>query len=157
MHRRKAMWRHQKISTSKPTGEAYYILVEDSVPEFTRRLTDLTSEYCWVCLEWSFNAKILLGAEAHACNPSYSGGRNWEDGGLRTARAKSSWDPHLNQWLGMMTHICHPSYCGKHKQEDHSLGQPGQKARPYLQNNQSKKGWGRASSSTAPAWQASSS
>jgi hypothetical protein len=25
----------------------------------------------------------------HACNPSYSGGRNWEDRGLRSARTKS--------------------------------------------------------------------
>jgi hypothetical protein len=22
--------------------------------------------------------------------------------------AKSSWDPHLNQWLGMVLHSCHP-------------------------------------------------
>jgi hypothetical protein len=33
------------------------------------------------------------GAVAPACNPSYSGGKDLEDGGLRPAQAKSSWDP----------------------------------------------------------------
>jgi hypothetical protein len=27
--------------------------------------------------------------EANACNPSYSGGRDWEDPGLKPARANS--------------------------------------------------------------------
>jgi hypothetical protein len=30
---------------------------------------------------------------AHACNPSYSGGRDQEDLGLKPAQANSSWDP----------------------------------------------------------------
>jgi hypothetical protein len=30
---------------------------------------------------------------AHACNPSYSGGRNQEDCGLKPAQANSSQDP----------------------------------------------------------------
>jgi hypothetical protein len=30
---------------------------------------------------------------AHACNPSYSGGRDQGDRGLKPAWAKSSWDP----------------------------------------------------------------
>jgi hypothetical protein len=30
---------------------------------------------------------------AHACNPSYSGGRDQEDGGLKPAWANSSRDP----------------------------------------------------------------
>jgi hypothetical protein len=37
-----------------------------------------------------------------------------------------------------------------------SSGQPGQKVRPYLQNNQSKKGWRHDSSCRAPIWQAQS-
>jgi hypothetical protein len=35
----------------------------------------------------------LLRKVAHACNPSYSGGRDWEDGHSRPAQAKSSRDP----------------------------------------------------------------
>jgi hypothetical protein len=30
---------------------------------------------------------------------------------------------------------------GRVKQEDFNPGQPGKKVRPYIQNNQSKKGW----------------
>jgi hypothetical protein len=30
---------------------------------------------------------------AHACNPSYSGGRDQEDCGLKPAWANRSWDP----------------------------------------------------------------
>jgi hypothetical protein len=30
---------------------------------------------------------------AHACNPSYSGGRDQEDQSLKAAPANSSWDP----------------------------------------------------------------
>jgi hypothetical protein len=33
---------------------------------------------------------LRLGAVAHACNPSYVGGRDWQDHGLKSARAKSS-------------------------------------------------------------------
>jgi hypothetical protein len=34
-----------------------------------------------------------LGAMAHACNPSYSGGRSQEDHGLKPAQVNSSRDP----------------------------------------------------------------
>jgi hypothetical protein len=34
---------------------------------------------------------------AHACNPSYSRGRNQEDGGLKPARTNSSQDPILKK------------------------------------------------------------
>jgi hypothetical protein len=35
----------------------------------------------------------------HTCNPSYSGGRDGEDHGLRPVRAKSSQDPiSTNHW-----------------------------------------------------------
>jgi hypothetical protein len=36
---------------------------------------------------------------AHACNPSYSGGRDQEDHGLKPARAKSSVRPYLKKTL----------------------------------------------------------
>jgi hypothetical protein len=42
-----------------------------------------------------------------------------------------------------------PAMIGKHKWENHSPSQPGQKARPYFQNNQSKKGWRNGSSGRA--------
>jgi hypothetical protein len=35
---------------------------------------------------------------------------------------------------------CYPKDAGSIKQEDYGAGQPGQKVRLYLQNNQSKKG-----------------
>jgi hypothetical protein len=39
-----------------------------------------------------------------------------------------------------VTHACHPRYGGKHKIiEFHSPGWPGNKGKPYLQNNQSKR------------------
>jgi hypothetical protein len=40
--------------------------------------------------------KNVIGSqvpEAHACNPSYSGGRNQEDHGLKPTQANSSQDP----------------------------------------------------------------
>jgi hypothetical protein len=52
----------------------------------------------------------------HACNPSYLGSRDQEDCGMRSAWAKSSKDPHLNQWLGVVGCMCAiPSCSGKHK------------------------------------------
>jgi hypothetical protein len=33
------------------------------------------------------------GTVTHACNPSYSGGRDQEDCGLKPAQANRSWDP----------------------------------------------------------------
>jgi hypothetical protein len=39
--------------------------------------------------------KILLGAMAHTCNPSYSGGRDQEDSGSKPTPANSSRDPIL--------------------------------------------------------------
>jgi hypothetical protein len=42
----------------------------------------------------------------------------------------------------MVAHAYYSSYNGKHKiEKDHGPGQPGQKVRPYEQNNQSKTGW----------------
>jgi hypothetical protein len=50
---------------------------------------------------------------AHACKPSYSGGRDLEDHSWRTAQAKSSQDPiSSNKKLGIVVHACHSSYSG---------------------------------------------
>jgi hypothetical protein len=42
-------------------------------------------------IRWNFNP--MPSAVSHACNPSYLGSWDWEDGGLRLAWANSSWDP----------------------------------------------------------------
>jgi hypothetical protein len=41
---------------------------------------------------YHFNSVVYLSAVAYACNPSYSGGRDWEDHISRPAWVKSSWD-----------------------------------------------------------------
>jgi hypothetical protein len=51
--------------------------------------------------------------------------------------------------LGMVAHTCHPSYSRKCK-VGCGPGQPGQKVRPYLQNNQSKKDRRHSSTSVPP-------
>jgi hypothetical protein len=45
---------------------------------------------------FGFLSALKLGALAHTCNPIYSGGKQWKDGGLRPAQAKSFQDPHFN-------------------------------------------------------------
>jgi hypothetical protein len=58
----------------------------------------------------------------------------------KQAGQKSLQDPHLNEKrLGVVACPCHPSHGGK--PEIGGPGWPGQKARPYVQNNQSTKGW----------------
>jgi hypothetical protein len=55
---------------------------------------------------------------AQACNPSYLGGRDWEDNSLRPAWAKSLQDPiSTNSWTPWLTPVI-LSYKGKHKWED---------------------------------------
>jgi hypothetical protein len=56
--------------------------------------------------------------------------------------------------LDMVPYPCHPWNSGKHKIGGHGTSQPGQRVRPYLQNNQSKQDWGHGSSYRAPAYQA---
>jgi hypothetical protein len=53
---------------------------------------------------------------AHTCNPSYLGGWDWEDWGLRPALGeKSLWDPisvEKEKKLGMEVYTCHPGDVG---------------------------------------------
>jgi hypothetical protein len=56
------------------------------------------------------SALRLPGAVAQAYNPSYLGGWDQEDGGLRTAWQKVHEIPYLNQWLATMACTCHPKY-----------------------------------------------
>jgi hypothetical protein len=53
---------------------------------------------------------------AHACNPSYLGGSDWEDEGSRPTLAKKFKSPPSQQKnLGVVAYTCHPSYCKKYK------------------------------------------
>jgi hypothetical protein len=78
-----------------------------------------------------------------------------EDHGSSPDWAISSPDPTStgNSWAWWLKSVISATV-GSVKQEDHSPGWPGQKVRPYIQNNHSKKGWRYGSSSTPPAQQA---
>jgi hypothetical protein len=72
----------------------------------------------------------------HVCNPSYSGGGDWEDRGLRPARAKHSQDLISINKLGVMVHVCEFLLLNRRKQEDHGLkSSPEQKCDIYSKNN----------------------
>jgi hypothetical protein len=77
---------------------------------------------------------------AHAYNPSYLGGRDWQDHGLRPVRAKSSQDPISTDSQGWWRVPVNSATVGSVKQQDYGPGQPRQKSRPYFKNNQSEKG-----------------
>jgi hypothetical protein len=49
--------------------------------------------------------------------------------------------PHLNQWLGKVVHACHPSLLGSINRKITVQASLGINAKPYLKNNQIKKGW----------------
>jgi hypothetical protein len=53
---------------------------------------------------------VLPGTVAHACNPRYSGGRDWEDLSSRPAQAKRSWDPYHNRSVDIVVHLL-PQLC----------------------------------------------
>jgi hypothetical protein len=69
------------------------------------RLTHLLS-FIWKKI-WKLTFKGLarLGAVVHACNPSYSGGRDLEDLGQKKLLRS-----HLHKKLDMVVHTCHPIY-----------------------------------------------
>jgi hypothetical protein len=64
---------------------------------------------CWVKPKKIKKKKKTLGVVAHACNPSYSTGRDQKDYSLRPAQAKISWDP-ISTNGQTWCHFCHPSY-----------------------------------------------
>jgi hypothetical protein len=51
-----------------------------------------------------------LGVVAHACNPSYMGGRDQEGHDLRLAQLVR---PHSINMLGMVVYVCRASYMGR--------------------------------------------
>jgi hypothetical protein len=63
--------------------------------------------------------------------------------------------PHLNRksWVWWHAPVTLAT-AGSVKYEAHSPGWPGQKVRPYLKNNQRKKGWRHGSNPRTTAWQA---
>jgi hypothetical protein len=85
---------------------------------------------------------LSLAPMTHAYNPSYLGGVDQEDHSSWPAQAKSSQDLiSIGKKLGIVAHVCYPNYCRKNKIKRSRYSQPGKKARPYCQNNQSKKSW----------------
>jgi hypothetical protein len=76
----------------------------------------------------------------YTCHPKLV--RRLRSGGLKF-QASSGKKVHetSSQWkkLDVIMHACHPSNGRKCKIGNCSPGKPGQKVRPYLQNNQSKK------------------
>jgi hypothetical protein len=75
---------------------------------------------------------------AHIYNPSYLGGRDWEDCSLRSTR-EWKWGQlarlHLNKMSGMAFHACHPSNVGVEVGAPQSRPAWAKNVRPYLKNN----------------------
>jgi hypothetical protein len=105
-------------------------------------------------MPWEQILKELPGwvPVTHAYNSSYLGGWDQEDCGLRSAQAKPSWDPISTNNRVWWHKPVIPATAGNLKWADGSLGRSEQKTRPYLQNNQSKKGWRYSSSDRPPAY-----
>jgi hypothetical protein len=59
------------------------------------------------------SARLSWTPVAHASNPNYLGGRDWEDCGLRSDQEKVQEAPISTNKLGVVVHACHPSK--KHK------------------------------------------
>jgi hypothetical protein len=54
----------------------------------------------------------------HVYNPSYSGGKDHKDHGLRSAQGKKLVTSHLNttMWV-LVAHTCDLTFAGRHRQE----------------------------------------
>jgi hypothetical protein len=86
---------------------------------------------------------------AYICHPSYLGGWDWEDCGLRPAQFLR---PHLNRKeLGMAVHAGHPHGWWEVKIGESWSSPIWAKTKSYLWNNQSEKGWRHGSCGRAPA------
>jgi hypothetical protein len=91
--------------------------------------------------------KIRPLTVVHACNSSYSRGRQQEDCGLKSARHES---PSQSIKLGAMVHACHPA-TGSVNRQICSPGQPGHKCETLFEKYLKQKGpgmWLKALSST---------
>jgi hypothetical protein len=54
---------------------------------------------------------MKLSVVTHTLHTSYSGGRNWEDQGMKSDRQKER-PPTSENEQGMVVHVCDPSYAG---------------------------------------------
>jgi hypothetical protein len=72
------------------------------------------------------------GAVAHSCNPSYSGGRDLEDGGFRQEVSKPSTQ---SITLCVVVYACHPRYIRSISRKVTVQAYLGKNLRPYLKNN----------------------
>jgi hypothetical protein len=89
---------------------------------------------------WEKRSKVCmwLGMVAHTCNPSYLGGRHWEDHGLRPAWVKSYWDPIPNNSLVWWQKPVIPVTQGSLNERITLQASTGKNMRPYPQNTKSK-------------------
>jgi hypothetical protein len=93
---------HHKVQTHSPAPQC-----SDVLQKITPGHTSLSSSHCQQLFQlsiWGANENAIkrntgtgLGMVVHACNSSYSGGGDWENGGSWPVWAKSLRDPHLNQ------------------------------------------------------------
>jgi hypothetical protein len=80
---------------------------------------------------------------AHACDPSYPGDGDQEEGlGSRPAQAKSEWDPISISELALEACASGPSYVGGCRDEDHGLRPSLAKHETYLKITTAKDGLG---------------
>jgi hypothetical protein len=84
------------LETSKDNTKPSRVL--GSLPVWSpRRPSPFFKHQCSICCSPPPKNSLEPGAEAHTCSPSYSGGWDQENHGLRLPWAGSSWDPHVNQ------------------------------------------------------------
>jgi hypothetical protein len=70
----------------------------------------------------------------HACNHSYSRGRDQENHSSRPAWVKKLAKPHINQQASMVIHTYNPNYAGGLGRTIWSEAGFRQKVKPYLKN-----------------------
>jgi hypothetical protein len=76
------------------------------------------------------------GPVAHSCNPSYSRGRNWEDGSSRPAlQGNLSKTPILTNRPRVVVHVFNFSYLKAVGRRITVQGWPRQNTRPYPKSN----------------------
>jgi hypothetical protein len=82
----------------------------------------------------------------HTYNSSYSGDGDWEDLGLKAAKAKSSQDPiSTNKKLSVLA-----CFMGSINRKTAIQADPARNSRPYPKITMSKMDWGHGSSSRVP-------
>jgi hypothetical protein len=91
---------------------------------------------------------------AQACNPSYLGNWDLKNHCFRLAWAKTFMRTHLNRKVWEWCCVPSSQWSRMCKIGGSQSRPAGQKARPFLQNNQGKKIWRHGSTRRVAAWQA---